>query len=171
VNRNRVIIFCAIGLLLALNLWRWIPADAPVAAVTSSASDTELQDLQLRVANVDIATQAMRRDLFYRVAPPVRTAVQNANPARRPAVPAVPVKSPEELALERSQAEFAAIRVIGIVFRNGRGQAYLETGGKSELVGVGDAFGSFKVTAIRQDSVELKGTETAAGGRIALAGS
>ena len=72
---------------------------------------------------------------------------------------------------EAAQAEFAGIHVIGIVFRNGRGQAYLESAGKSELVGVGDKFGSFKVTAIRQDAVELSGIDTTAGGRIPLAGS
>lgn len=170
-NRKQALILVAIALLVALNVWRWLPDDAPVPAATSGPSDSELADLQLRVAHVDIATQPMRRDLFFRLAPPTRPAVQAANPARRAAAVPIPVKSPEEIALERAQAEFAAIRVIGIVFRNGRGQAYLETGGKSELVGVGDSFGSFQVTAIRQDSVELKGTGTTAGGRIALAGS
>jgi hypothetical protein len=169
-TRKQGIIFGAIGILAALNIWRWLPeGDAPVAR-QDSASPKEVEQLALRVADAGIASQAMRRDLFYRVAPEQRT-TGIANPARRPATPPVPVKSPEEIALEEAQAEFAGIHVIGIVFRNGRGQAYLEAAGKSELVGVGDNFGSFKVTVIRQDAVELSGVDTAAGGRIPLAGS
>jgi Tfp pilus assembly protein PilP len=169
VSRKSVLIFVAIGLLLALNLWRWLPDSPAPDPRTSGNAAPELDELQLRVANVDIASQPMRRDLFFRVAPPARTT--QAQPARRTANPPTPVKSPEETARELAESEFAAIRVIGIVFRHGRGQAYLESGGKSELVGVGDTFGSFEVTAIRQDSVELRDAETSAGGKISLAGS
>lgn len=170
-NRKKALIAVAIALLVVLNVWRWLPQQTPVAADTRGAADTGLAELQLRVANVDVATRPMRRDLFYRVAQAPRPGAQSANPARRVAAAPTPVKSPEQIALETAQAEFAAIRVIGIVFRDGRGQAYLQTEGKSELVGTGDTFGSFTVTAIRQDAVELRGIDTAAGGKIALAGS
>jgi len=169
VNRRNVLILAAIAALLALNVWRWLPSSGSAGARPASAPQSEIAELTLRVADADTASKPMRRDLFYRTAPEPN--VTNANPVRRPVVPPTPVKSAEELALESAQAEFAGIRVIGIVFRNGRGQAYLEAAGKSELVGVGDTFGSFKVTAIRQDAVELSGTDTSAGGRIALAGS
>jgi len=169
-TRKQVMIFGAIVVLIALNVWRWLPESDPVAISRDAASPSEVESLALRVADAGIASQPMRRDLFYRVAPEQRT-TGDANPARRPATPPILVKSAEELALEQAQTEFAGIHVIGIVFRNGRGQAYLEAAGKSELVGVGDNFGSFKVTAIRQDAVELSGVDTTAGGRIPLAGS
>ena len=169
-TRKQGIIFGAIGVLGALNIWRWLPDRDAGVARSDTGPPAEVEDLVLRVADAGIASQPMRRDLFYRVIAEQRT-TGISNPARRPATPAVPVKSPEELALEEAQAEFAGIHVIGIVFRNGRGQAYLESAGKSELVGVGDKFGSFKVTAIRQDAVELSGIDTTAGGRIPLAGS
>lgn len=168
-NRRNGIILGAIALLLALNVLRWMPAPGQKTARAASAPQSEIAELTLRVADADTASKPMRRDLFYRTAPEPN--ITNANPVRRPVAPPTPVKSPEELALESAQAEFAGIRVIGIVFRSGSGQAYLEAAGKSELVGVGDTFGSFKVTAIRQDAVELSGTDTSAGGRIALAGS
>jgi hypothetical protein len=170
VTRKQVIIVSAIGVLAALNIWRWLPDRDPSLARGDDAPPAQGAELVLRVADAGIASQPMRRDLFYRVIPEQRT-TGIANPARRPATPPIPVKSPEELALEEAQAEFAGIHVIGIVFRNGRGQAYLEAAGKSELVGVGDKFGSFKITAIKQDAVELSGIDTTAGGRIPLAGS
>lgn len=169
-TRKQVIIASAVGVLVALNIWRWIPESEGEAAGGDHAPPAEVEELNLRVADAGIASQAMRRDLFYRVAPEQRT-TGIANPARRPTTPPIPVKSAEQLALEAAQTEFAGIHVIGIVFRNGKGQAYLESAGKSELVGVGDKFGSFKVTAIRQDAVELSGIDTTAGGRIPLAGS
>jgi hypothetical protein len=169
-TRKNVIIAGAIAALVVLNVWRWLPKTSTVVMPRGPAASAELQELDLRVADAAIASRPMRRDLFFRAAPEVRT-TGIGNPAHRLTTPPIPVKSPEELALESAQAEFAGIHVIGIVFRNGRGQAYLESAGKSELVGVGDKFGSFKVSAIRQDAVELNGIDTSAGGRIPLAGS
>ena len=98
--------------------------------------------------------------------------------AKRPVVKAaptviqiIPQKSPEELARESAQAEFAQIRCVGISVRNERIHAYLINAGESLLVSNGDKVGSrFVVEKIMSDGVSLRDPVTGVGGVITISG-
>lgn len=87
------------------------------------------------------------------------------------AVTATPVKSPEELAHDSAQAEFAQIRCVGISVRDNRIQAYLFDGGDPFLVSAGDKVGSrFVVEKIVPEGVVVRDSATGVGGQIAVSG-
>lgn len=82
-----------------------------------------------------------------------------------------PAKSPEELAKDAAQAEFARIRCVGVSVRDKRIQAYILNGGDPFLVVTGDKVGSrFVVEKIVSDGVILRDPDTGVGGQIAVSG-
>jgi len=108
------------------------------------------------------------RDLFH----PKKIALA------KPVVKAVPIttleppaKSPEELAHDAAQAEFAQIRCVGVSVRDKRIQAYILNGGDPFLVSTGDKIGSrFVVEKIVSDGVVLRDPATGVGGQIGVSG-
>ncbi len=142
-------------------------ADARSQDVDSTGT-LRLEDFALRVTSLPIEPGPMRRDLFH-AQPSAPKRAANRVPA---APPGPPPKSPEEIAAEEARSMLADIKVIGIVFRDGVGQAYVTVGGQSQLVRVGDVVGErFRVEEIRQDAVELADGATDTRGRVPLTGT
>lgn len=168
IKRNKPVIILAIAVLVALNVWRWWPSQLSSSRKDElSSARFHLDDFEVRALPADFRTP-MLRDLFHPKRP---VAAKPVAKIRANAVPAAPVKSPEELAHDAAQAEFAQIRCVGISVRDNRIQAYLFDGGDPFLVSAGDKVGSrFIVEKIVPEGVVVRDSATGVGGQIAVSG-
>lgn len=172
--------------LIALNVWRWWPSEKPARPLASKAVASSTADqlrLSLKVGGTAPAPVAFR-DIFesraYQAPAPgivqpdvVPVAVSTPapiDPLPPPAVVEPPPKTPEQLAEEAARAELAQIKVVGVLFRNARGQAYLSKGDQTYLVSLGDSVARFTVTSITAESVKLFDSRTRVGAEIPVLG-
>ena len=167
-KRQHLLLGGGAALLVALNLWQWLPSgDSPTSPASPRAAGTfQPDDFRLRMtASVPTEPGAGRRDLFQPKRPP-------APPVKKVEAPqAPPPKTPEQLAEEAARAEFAQIKLVGVVFRGKEGQAFLVKGDQVFLAEVGDKVGQrFTVESIGTDKVQLKDSSTNVSGQIPVSG-
>ena len=168
-KRRYLVYGSVIAALVLVNLVRWSLPGGP-GGDRSAARGTAwaAQDFRLR-ANVPAAREA-RRNLFApqaaapaaaRVTRPVRPA-----PIARPAAPLV---APADM--RSATAPLGRLRLLGVVFREGHGQAYLALEKDSVLARRGDTvFGHFTVDKVTVDAVELSDLEKKTTRRIPVSG-
>jgi hypothetical protein len=156
--------------LVSLNLLRWRSPEALGRAPGPSHDPLQVGDYQVRVMSASVSEDEKPRDLFYsETAAPVVHAV--AARARPVVPPQPPPKTPQELEEEAAHAQLAAIKVTGIAFRGGKGQAFITAGEESYVVRTGDRVAErFDVLEITSDSVFLKDPATHVGAKVPLQG-
>ena len=159
----------AIAVLAALNIWRWWPASAPPPDNVGHALGAfDIDDFSVKASPADSLLPLSRNIFFPKKVVTAKRPVVKAAPT---VIQIIPQKSPEELARESAQAEFAQIRCVGISVRNERIHAYLINAGESLLVSNGDKVGSrFVVEKIMSDGVSLRDPVTGVGGVITISG-
>lgn len=169
-----------IFVLIALNVWRWWPDEKPARPVGPSpaaSSSAEQLRLSLKVTRNASAPAAVR-DIFQSrgpslpVAEPKEEQVVQVAPVESPPPVVIepPPKSPEQIAEEAARAELSQIKLVGVLFRNARGQAYLSKGEQTYLVSLGDSVARFTVTSITAESVKLFDSQTQVGAEIPVLG-
>ncbi|MBI3560340.1 MAG: hypothetical protein HY080_01290 [Gammaproteobacteria bacterium] len=170
-NRRSILLLLAIMALIALNLWRWWPT-APATqgpkhgpgANNLTSNPFRLEEFEVHVLPLD-TPPPLQRDLFR----PKLVARPVSKPLPKPEEP--PPKSSQELAREAAQAEFAQLRCVGVAFRNGKAQAYIQKGSENYLVSPGDkVLNRFSVDSITPDAVTLQDPDTGVGGTLAVSG-
>lgn len=176
-------IVAIVVVLVALNVWRWWPASTsvkPSAQVQHAA--LEVQDLRLAVRVSESGTlPTVSRNVFEHLQyePDIVTARYVPLPEPVTVVEALPVteappepppKSPEELEAEAARAEFAQIKLVGVIIHDAKYRAYLTRGEQTYLASLGDAVARFTVTAIKAESVKLHDPRTQVGGEIPVLG-
>lgn len=167
-NRRQAILLPLVGILGVVNVWHWWPAQRtqrPGATAESLSREFRLQDLQIKTLPPTPDTP-MKRDLFFpKYIPPPR------RPAAPTPPPGPPPKTPEELAREAAQAELTQFKCMGVLFRAGRGQAYLVKGDEIFMVSAGEKVGNrFIVDKITPEGVLLRDPATAVSGQIPVSG-
>lgn len=164
-SRRRTLYLGIIAVLIAGNVWRWLPHQEPSFG-SSDRHHFRPRDFVLYAAPPS-ERMAAHRDLF---APKRAPAPRPAHVVLHVAPPRI--KSPQELASDAARAELAAIKVLGIVIHGDKPVAYVTQGGsQTSIVRVGDVVGGhFTVTAISVGSVELEDTITNFRGRIPVSG-
>ncbi len=149
-----------IALLVLGNLLRWgVTAWGDRAQASAGAAAFEARDFELR-ANVPAPAEP-RRNLFapqaaMQVPAMSRAAQRSASVRTQAAPPPVPSEASSATGggLER-------LRLLGVVFREGRGQAYLALDKTSVIAQGGDTvFGRYAVDRIGVDAVELRDLNT-----------
>lgn len=167
---RKLSISLAIAALAALNIWRWWPSASSSQHDEAGrvAGAFNVDDFVVKAIPVD-SLPPLSRDIFQS-----KKVVVLAKPrliAPSSAAPLAPSKTPEEVAKENAQAEFAQIQCVGISVRNERIHAYLISAGEPSLVSKGDKVGSrFLVEDITTSAVSLRDSETGVGGIIAVSG-
>lgn len=149
--------------LVALNAWRWWPADAPQrrsAERRAVAMDTQAVRLAVRAPS-DAAAPTVARNIFA-FGKEARAPQAKPRPAPpRPAVVPVaveagpPPKTPEELEMEAARAELAQLKLVGVIVRDAKPSAYFAWGDRTYMVSAGETVARFTVTAITADKVRL----------------
>jgi Tfp pilus assembly protein PilP len=136
-----------------------------MGAPEGSSNRFRTEDFQLNASppSVDKSTRAAR-DLFQpKVVVVARPKVQTPPPP--------PPKTPEQLEEEAARAELTQIKLVGVVFRGDKGQAFLVKGDQTYMVSVGEKVGDrFTVDAVTADSVQLKDPRTSVSGQIPVSG-
>ncbi len=161
----------AVLLLALLNFWQWkspggMGRDRSAAPPGSFRPD----DFQLRVGFATVESARAGRNLFQPWRPPLPAPVKKVE-APPPAPPGPPPKTPEQLAEEAARAELGQIKLVGVVFRRDKGQAFLVKGEQLFMVHAGEKVGErFRVEAIRSDSVQLNDPASHVNGQIQVSG-
>lgn len=166
-NRRALLMGTGVAMLVALNLWNWWPsAPKETREAAAPASGFRPDDFRLKIDAVpEAGTASAARDLFQ----PKRPTAPPATKVNAPPPP--PPKTAEQLAEEAARAELAQFRLIGIVLRGGRGQAFLMKGEQAFMVYVGDRAGDrFTVESVSTEGVMLKDPRTGVSGQIAVSG-
>jgi hypothetical protein len=156
--------------LFGLNLLRWRTPEALGHARGSGHEPLLVSDYRVKVMSASVSADEKPRDLFYSeiAAPVAHPVVARARPLTPPEPPP---KTPQELQEEAARAQLATIKVTGIAFRGGKGQAYLTAGEESYLVKAGDRIADrFDVLEITSEYVSLKDPATSVGAKVPLQG-
>jgi hypothetical protein len=161
----------AVLLLVLLNLWQW-KSPGGIGRDRSSAPPGGVRpdDFQLRVGFATAESARASRNLFQPWRPPLPPPPVKMVEAPPPP-PGPPPKTPEQLAEEAARAELGQIKLVGVVFRRDKGQAFLVKGEQLYMVQAGEKVGErFRVEAIRADSVQLNDPATRVNGQIPVSG-
>lgn len=159
-----------LAVLVGLNLLRWHSPEALGHSHEPGHERLQASDYRVRVMSASVSEDEKPRDLFYSesVPPVVHAVAARAHPV---GPPPPPPKTPEELQEEAARAQLATIRVSGIAFRGGKGQAFLTAGEESYVVKTGDRVADrFDVLEITSDYVSLKDPATSVGAKVPLQG-
>jgi hypothetical protein len=171
-KRRYGILVAVAALLLVLNAWRWNAPPAKRGTITARAAAAfRAEDFQLRVGLAMAEPARAARNIFQpRLPPPPPLKVAPVKVVEAPP-PGPPPKTAGELAEEAARAEIGQIKLIGVVFRGEKGQAYLVKGEQAYLVHTGEKVGDrFEVEAIRPDGIQLKDPATRVSGQIPVSG-
>ena len=159
----------AIVVLVGLNLFRWISPPAGVAS-RARAQATEAGDLKLRVDAAAMAPTTPRDPFNPKLVVVAKPIIKKVEPPPPP--PGPPPKTPEELDADAARAELTTIKLVGVVFKDGKAQAFLVKGDQAFLVFAGDKVADrFTVESITADSAMLVDNKTAVSGRLSISGS
>jgi len=161
----------AIALLAVLNLWQRASPGAGRERARAVAGSFRPEDFQLKVGFAAPESAHAGRNLFQpRLPPPPPVKKVKVEPKAEPP-PGPPPKTPEQLAEEAARAELGQIKLVGVVFRGEKGQAFLVKGDQLYMVQAGGKVGErFLVEAIRADSIQLTDPATRVNGQIPVSG-
>lgn len=165
--KHRTLFLVIAGVILALlNVWRWtVGSTARPAgpAIAIPGVETSADDLTLQVVSAATpGTSTVVRDLFR----PKLAAVKRAP---RVVKKEPPPKTPEQLAEEQARAELAQMKLLGVVFRAGQGEAFLLSNGATVAAQTGSRIGDrFVVERITPESIEVRDPQTQVSGQLAL---
>ena len=169
-SRRHAAYILIISLLLSINVWYWWPRarENPRMERSSTVRHFQIQEFELKIPQgVEDKYTRPRRDLFQPKIVAIHPVSKKSN---SPPVP--PPKTPEQLEEETARAELAQIKLVGVVFRGDRGQAFLTKGDQVYLAFPGDKVGErFTVETVATDTVQLKDLRTNVTGRIPISGN
>jgi hypothetical protein len=174
-KRRYGFLVAAVAVLLVLNLWQWkAPSGNGNARPrgAAAAGGFRAEDFQLKVGLAMAEPARAARNLFQpKLPPPPPPAPVKVVEAQPEPPPGPPPKSAEEIAEEASRAEIAQIKLVGVVFRGDKGQAFLVKGEQVFMVHTGGKVGDrFQVEAISPDGIQLKDPATRVTGQIPVSG-
>lgn len=172
-NRRRALLAGAVLALAVLNLWHWSAPGGGQAqrAAAAAANAFGAKDFELRAGALAPAAPSSARNLFQpRQAPaPAPVKVVEAPPPPAPSGP--PPKTAEQVAEEAARDELRQIRLVGVVFREGKGQAFLVKGDQVYLVHTGGAVGErFRVESIAPEGIQLSDPASRVQGQLPVMG-
>ena len=160
----------AVALLAALNVLRWF-SPAPSSRPQATASAYVPEDLRLRTGATTLERDRSGRDLFRPKLPPAPPAPKVVEAPPEPPPPAPPPKTPQQLAEEAARDELRQLKLVGVVFRGGKGQAYVVKGDQAYLVQAGEKVGErFRVEAIAPEGIQLLDPASRVHGQIPVSG-
>jgi hypothetical protein len=170
-----VVLVAAVIVLAIANLWRWLPAETRRETASASAAAFRAEEFQLRAGLALGASAGSGRNLFQPRLPPAPPPapeppkVVEAPPPPPP--PGPPPKTPEQVAEEAARDELRQLKLVGVVFRNGKGQAFVVKGSDVYMVHAGERVGErFQVQSISAEGIQLSDPASRVNGQIPVSG-
>lgn len=170
---RKKLLLLAVLILVVLNLWYWWPSATRDSLYSEADLHENIGAADLKtgiIATTEQAGRKNKRNLFYPVVK--KKIAKRAKPRKiTPAVPVLPKKTKEEVARDNARAELASVKLVGVVFRDGKWQAFLTRGEQTYVATTGDKIGErFTVEKITTDAVYLIDPTTGVTGTISLSG-
>jgi pyruvate/2-oxoglutarate dehydrogenase complex dihydrolipoamide acyltransferase (E2) component len=170
VKPRYLLLGAAVLVLAGLNVLRWSSTGEPARA-RAAASPYAAEDFRLRTGTAAAQRDRSGRDLFRPKLPPPSPAPKLAAAPPEPPPAAPPAKTPGELAEEAARDELRQLKLVGVVFRGGKGQAFVVKGDQAYLVHAGEKVGErFRVEAIAPDGIQLLDPASRVNGQIPVSG-
>jgi pyruvate/2-oxoglutarate dehydrogenase complex dihydrolipoamide acyltransferase (E2) component len=171
VKPRTLVVASAVALLAGLNALRWLSPEPPGRS-RAAPQAYAAEDFRLRTGVAAAGHERSGRDLFRPKLPPPPPAPKVvAAPPPEPAPAGPPPKTPEELAAEAARDELRQLKLVGVVFRGGKGQAYVVKGDQAYLVHAGERVGErFRVEAIAPEGIQLLDPASRVNGQIPVSG-
>jgi hypothetical protein len=167
-NRRYSIYFGLIALLIAANFARvWLDSGKGTRETVAHGKIFLPEDFRLRVDFPSVGEP--QRNLFQPLGAP-RMIPAHVHQTKVKAV------TQSALKFEKNEADLAAdrlakLKLLGVVFRGGKGQAYLGQDKESVIALAGDTvFGQFIISMIFVDAIELRDLKTNTTRRIPISG-
>lgn len=166
-NRRYYIYVGLIALLVVINLGRWwLVSENDDEASAASSRVFQPEDFRLLV---DLpATGNPRRNLFQQHSGAKRLMPTQNKPA---SVVAQAPELPGQIEADAAADALGKLRLLGVVFRSGRGQAYLAMEKENVIAFAGDrVLGQFIVDKVDLDAVELRDLKSNINRRVPVSG-
>lgn len=168
-TRRYAVYLGLIALLVLVNLGRWWLHSG--SGIEDSAVRGKImlpEDFRVRV-NYPAASGEMRRNLFQPASASAATVAHGGKTMAKAVMPYPPAPAHNEA--EAAGNRLGKLKLLGVVFRNGKGQAYLAQGKESAIAQVGDTvFGQFAIDRVAVEAVELRDLQTNTSRRIPVSG-
>ena len=172
-SRRAILLVAAVLALGLANLWHWsAPGDAKrERRAGAGAGVFRAEEFDLRAgARMAAATPSTRNIFQPRAAPAPKPVVKQVE-APPPPPPGPAPKTPEQIAEEAARDELRQIKLVGVVFREGKGQAFLVKGDQVYLVHTGGAVGErFRVESIAPEGIQLTDPASRVQGQLPVMG-
>lgn len=161
----------AVLVLAGLNVLQWAFTEGKSAGPAGAAArGFSPEDFRLKTGLALAARDRSGRDLFRPKLPPAPPQPKVVQAPPEPP-PGPPPKTPEQLAEEAAREELRQLKVVGVVFRGGKGQAYVVKGDQAFLVHTGEKVGErFRVEAIAPEGIQLVDPASRVNGQIPVSG-
>ena len=171
-KKKQAVIGSVVVALVILNSLQWWPQDDSEMKTASSMSgniDISPEVLQLSIVlGSSKEKEAVQRNIFTEKRRPIKKLVLK-KPKPKPVVKPPPVPSAEELLAQSIKLQLAQYKLMGIIFRGGRPQAFLINGSKTYTVYIGDLIdGKYKIKNISEKDLVLIEENTNISRRIVL---
>jgi len=172
-KRRYAILLVIVALLVGFNIWRWWPASPRSmgeAALAAAVGGFRSEDFRLKVPlQPDRDQIKVTRDLFQPRVVAVKAPVEQVAKAE-PDTPLPPTAA--ELAERAARYELSRFKLVGVVFRGRKGQAFLVKENEMYTAVAGDKVGRrFVVDRVTTESVYLKDPATKVSGQIPVSGN
>lgn len=171
-KKKQAVIGSVIIALVILNSQQWWPQDDNEMKTVSSASgNTNITPEALQLSIVlgsSKKKEGVQRNIFTEKKRPIKKVVLK-KPKPKPVVKLPPSPSAEELLVRSIKLQLAQYKLMGIIFRGGRPQAFLINSSKTYTVYIGDLIdGKYKIKNITERDLVLIEENTNISRRITL---
>ena len=167
-TRRYAVYLGLIALLVLVNLGRWwLHSGSGIEGSAVRGKIMLPEDFRVRVNYP--ASGEMRRNLFQPAGASTATVAHGDKTKAKGVMPYPPAQAPNET--EAAGSRLGKLKLLGVVFRNGKGQAYLGQDKESAIAQVGDTvFGQFAIDRVAVEAVELRDLQTNTSRRIPVSG-
>lgn len=167
--RKYIVLGVVVAILILANLLQWWPDSSNVAGADSADAIVQIEDIRLRVPTVMAKSERrLRRNIFVSESDEVAYLAMNAERQEKSREASRPKQYP---AKEIARTEMRNIRVMGIIFRNGKGRAYITIGERNYTVFQGDYAGRrYIADKIRTDAVVFRDAITGVSTTVIVSG-
>lgn len=170
-TRRYAVYLGLIALLVVVNLGRlWLHSASGAEGAAARGKVMLPEDFRVRV-NFPAAGGEIRRNLFQPMGAAPGTAATHGRPTLARSVTLPSLINPAQNEAEGAGSRLGKLKLLGVVFRNGKGQAYLGQDKESAIAQAGDTvFGQFAIDKVAVEAVELRDLKTNTSRRIPVSG-
>lgn len=168
-SRKYMLLGVVVGVLVIANLWQWWPDMTRQAVTDSVSSGIRVEDIRLRAPIIlSKSERIMQRNIFISESEKASRIASTLIKTKQAEKTSKPTRYP---AKQIAKVELEGIKVMGIIFRDGKGRAYVTIDESNYTVFKGDKAGRrFVAEKILTDAVVFRDSITGVKSKIIVSG-